>query len=127
MYFSYLPDRTRLDHLNAASNAFTYNRTAEDRDPVIVHADGALVTPERPARPSDVLVIFATGLSEVTNAPATGEASPTSPLAVLSRTAVVEVGDSEARVLFAGLTPGFVGLAQFNIELPSDITAVQIS
>ncbi len=108
-----------FDELLALSNApeiFTYNRVPDSRDPVIIHADGSLVSPENPARPNEVLIVFATGLGEVDNAPATGEASPASPLATLSRTAIVEIAGAEAEVLFAGLTPGFVGLAQFNIR-----------
>ena len=104
-----------------APGIFTYNRVPDELDPVIVHADGSLVTPENPARPGEVLIIFATGLGELSNIPATGEATPASPLATLQRTAIVEVGPQESEVLFAGLAPGFVGLVQFNIRLPANM------
>ena len=104
-----------------APEIFTYARTPDAQDPVIVHAGGSLVTPENPARPGETVVIFATGLSGLNNRPATGEASPSSPLATLTRTAIVEIGGQEATTTFAGLVPGFVGLAQFNVELPGDL------
>ncbi len=112
-----------IGQLNLAPNVvgiFGYNRVPEERDPVITHADNSLVTPDSPARPGEVLIVYATGISELDNAPATGAASPGGPFATLRRTAIVELGDYEATVLFAGLTPGLVGLAQFNIQLRAD-------
>ncbi len=107
--------------LSNAPSIFGYNRTAEVRDPIITHADGSLVTPDAPARPAEVLIVYATGLGQLDNAPRTGEPSPASPLATLQATPSVIVSGQEANVLFAGLTPGLVGLAQINIQLSSDL------
>jgi uncharacterized protein (TIGR03437 family) len=102
---------------------FTYQRTAEIADPVVVHADGAVVSPQNPARPGEVVVIYATGIGSLTNPPATGEGAPAEPLAVSAVEAGVMVGNLTAEVLFAGLTPGYVGLLQINVQLPDVLPA----
>jgi uncharacterized protein (TIGR03437 family) len=74
-----------------------------------------------PARPGDVLILFATGLGP-TNPSfepgqlATGIANVIAPVRV-------RVGDIEAQVTFAGLTPGFAGLNQINMVLPANTPA----
>jgi uncharacterized protein (TIGR03437 family) len=102
---------------------FTYQPTAETTAPVIVHQDGSVVTPSRPARGGEALVIFATGVGGLTNPPASGEASPADPLAASTVEPTVTVGGAPATVLFAGLTPGFVGLLQINVQLPASLPA----
>ncbi|HEY6390911.1 MAG TPA: choice-of-anchor X domain-containing protein [Bryobacteraceae bacterium] len=112
--------------ITVADNApgiFTYQRTATVRDPVIAHADATLVTPDRPAAPDEVVILYATGVGALNNAPATGEGAPLSPLASAITPPVVMVGGTQAQVLFAGLTPFFVGLVQVNFRVPSTLPA----
>jgi len=87
-----------------------------------VSADGSrsLAEPGTPARPGDVLVIYASGLGPVTGDFSTGDASPTAPLAETVEPVSVLVGGAVASVSFAGLTPGFAGLYQVNAALPGD-------
>ena len=101
---------------------FTYPRTASAQDPIVVHgADNSLVTPASPALPNEVLVVYATGIGKLTNAPMTGQGAPSMPPAAAVDTPAITVGGSPAQVSFAGLTPGSVGLAQFNIQLPASL------
>ncbi|HYL76648.1 MAG TPA: choice-of-anchor D domain-containing protein [Bryobacteraceae bacterium] len=101
---------------------FTYARTASTLDPIIVHnSTNQLITPSSPATPNEFLVVYATGVGKLTTAPRTGAASPSSPLANAVDTPTVTVGGVAAKVLFAGLTPGFVGLVQLNIQLPASL------
>ena len=86
----------------------------------ITHLDGSLVTPENPAAPGERLVAYLTGLGFVRNAPPTGTASRTAPLAVSVFPVEATVGDEAAEVGFAGLTPGFVGLAQIDFVVPAE-------
>lgn len=106
-----------------APGVFTYTSASGALEPVVIHADGSLVTPESPARPGEVLVIFFTGLSSVSNRPASGEAAQVSPLSTATIDPVVSIGGERAQVLFAGLTAGLVGLAQLNIQLPTELPA----
>ena len=106
-----------------APGVFTYARTATAMDPIIVHVDNSLVTPTKPANPGEVLIVYATGVGNLNHMPVTGAASPTSPLSAAVDLPTVTVGGAAASVAFAGLTPGFVGLVQINIQLPSTYPA----
>lgn len=87
-------------------------------------ADGSLITAGNPARPGDVLTVYATGLGFLDRRPRTG--LPSAGGAALSRTTAAltaALGETEADVLFAGLAPGFVGLAQLNLRLAETLPA----
>ncbi|MCW5977191.1 MAG: choice-of-anchor D domain-containing protein [Bryobacteraceae bacterium] len=102
-----------------APGIFTYARDATTLDPIVVHADNRLVTPDNPAVANEALIVYATGVALLSNRPASGHPSPASPPAEAKITPTVTVGGAPAEVLFAGLTPGLVGLVQINIKLPS--------
>jgi uncharacterized protein (TIGR03437 family) len=69
------------------------------------------------------ITIWATGLGPLSNAPATGDRAPVSPLSTLVTPPVVTVGGQTAAVSFAGLAPGFAGLYQVNAALPAGASA----
>ena len=106
-----------------APGVFTYTRVAGSVDPVIVHVDNSLVTPSQPAKPGEVLVVWATGVGNLSTLPTTGAASPGSPPAQAVDLPTVTVGGAAASVQFAGMTPGSVGLVQINIQLPATLPA----
>ena len=106
---------------------FTMDQSGSGQAAVLIAGSGgALAAPRgsfpgaRPAMIGETLEIFATGLGAVTNRPATGAASPTSPLARTIETPSVIVDVEPASVIFSGLTPGFVGLYQVNAQLVGD-------
>lgn len=78
-----------------------------------------LVDGSNPASVGTTVQIYCTGLGPVTNQPASGTPSPSSPLAMTISTPTVTVGGLAAPVLFSGLAPGFVGLYQVNVEVPA--------
>jgi uncharacterized protein (TIGR03437 family) len=106
-----------------AVGVFTYTRTSSAVDPVVTHANYQLVTPANPALPNEALIVYATGIGKLTDRPSTGALASSSPLATAWDEPTVTVGGSPAQVLFAGLAPDFVGLAQLNIQLPANVPA----
>jgi uncharacterized protein (TIGR03437 family) len=101
---------------------FTYARTSSAVDPIIVHGqDNTLVTPAKPAVPGETLVAYATGIGKLNNQPASGAGSPSSPLATAVDTPTATLGGTAVKVVFAGLTPGFIGLVQLNLQLPANL------
>jgi uncharacterized protein (TIGR03437 family) len=91
---------------------------------VIVRTGGALAAPlgmfsgSRPVRRGEFIAIFATGLGDVTNTPATGFPATADPLSETTTEPEVTIGGVTATVTFSGLAPTFVGLYQVNVEIP---------
>lgn len=91
---------------------------------IAVRPGGALATPESPARPGEVIVLYATGLGEVVPPLAAGEIPrAAAPLKRLSEFRVFLDGlvVEPSNILYAGVTPGFAGLYQINLRLPATV------
>jgi uncharacterized protein (TIGR03437 family) len=76
-----------------------------------------------PAKQGASIQLYVNGLGPVTNQPASGDTAPSDPahLAQTVTLPVVKIGGAQATVQFAGLAPGFVGLYQVNVVVPSGI------
>ena len=85
-----------------------------------LNQDSALNAPSRPARPGDVLQIFATGQGETTPPVDEGRPAPYDPLAVTPAPPEAAIGGRPAAVLFSGLAPGLPGVWQINARIPAD-------
>ena len=94
---------------------FNGNRAA------VVNPDGALNVPAAPADRGSVILAFLTGAGEVEPAIASGAAAPTEPLSFSTADVRATIGGVEAKVLSLVMAPGFVGLAQANIEIPEGL------
>jgi hypothetical protein len=112
----------------------------------VTHADGSIVWANAPAQPGEIVVVYALGLGPVSNTPKTGDAtpmpSPTQGLSTLLDGLAIQfdfrpnASPSSPFVhptiklpgitspIFAGLTPGQVGLYQINVQLPDTFPAV---
>jgi uncharacterized protein (TIGR03437 family) len=92
---------------------------------MVVKPDGSqfLNTASAPATAGDALVIYSSGLGAVTPSVAAGTAAPSSPLSHTASPVTVSIGGQNARVFFAGLSPGYAGLYQVNVYVPAGIAA----
>jgi uncharacterized protein (TIGR03437 family) len=88
----------------------------------ITHADGSLVSATSPAAANETVVVYATGLGPVSGAMVTGKpASSTSLQPTTPQPATATLGGIPATVSFSGLTPGFTGLYQVNVQVPANV------
>lgn len=93
---------------------------------IATHPDGSLITASAPARPGDILVLYAAGLG-ATSPALTGLTVPAAAASISARDqfAVLLNGKPipDADILYAGVTPGFAGLYQINCRLPAETPA----
>jgi uncharacterized protein (TIGR03437 family) len=95
---------------------------------IVTNANGP-VGPSNPVHAGDVAVIWCTGLGATTPAATDGALTPDTPY-YTTPNGMVTIGGQAAGVLFSGLTPGFAGLYQINVTVPSGISpgdAVQLT
>jgi uncharacterized protein (TIGR03437 family) len=97
----------------------------------VTHADGSLVTAGKPAQPSEELVAYAVGLGPTSPRVGTGQPTPSPAPAIKTGLAINYdfspnaapsrglISPSTPTALFAGLSPGSVGLYQMNFVIPS--------
>jgi uncharacterized protein (TIGR03437 family) len=82
-----------------------------------------LMTPDQPLQRGAFAYFYAEGLGTVSNQPATGSGTPLSPYAMVQPDVHLTIGGVPCPVLFAGLSPGLVGVYQVNFlvapEVPS--------
>jgi uncharacterized protein (TIGR03437 family) len=88
---------------------------------IATRADGSLVTPDTPAKPGDVVVLYATGLGQ-TRPPAVYSLIPKAAASITEMANFSVSFDGVAAdpglVFYAGIAPGFGGLYQINLTLP---------
>jgi uncharacterized protein (TIGR03437 family) len=77
----------------------------------------------RPARSGEVVVLYATGMGQVTPSVREGSPAPSDPLASVVAPIKVTIQSRPAEVVFAGLAPGMAGVYQLNIVVPEGLDA----
>jgi uncharacterized protein (TIGR03437 family) len=110
----------------AQPGVFTQNQSGSGPGAILGQKPGgvaALNTASNPASAGDALLIFCTGLGAVTPPVTAGAAASSTKLSNTDNPVTVTVGGKDAQVLFAGLAPGYVGLYQVNVIVPSGIAA----
>ena len=130
-YFETTTNAVEIRYQGASVFAFPPQSPAgifllNDGTPAIEHAaDYSLVTPSNPAHAGEAIIVYLTGLGPVTPAGVSGVAAKGAAPVVTLCGAPYAAGTSGwpfGSVLYAGLTPGYVGLYQFNFRLPQSVS-----
>jgi trimeric autotransporter adhesin len=88
---------------------------------VVQNSDFTLNDSSNPAKLGSTIVAYLSGSGPVDTPVADGTATPLQPLVSATSQSNATIGSSPAHIGFAGLAPGFVGLVQVNIVVPSDL------
>jgi len=80
--------------------------------------DATLNTQDNPAAQGTAIVVYLTGQGLLDNPVATGAPATADPLSRPQLPVSATIGGQEVTVLFLGLSPGFIGLAQANLVVP---------
>ncbi|HEY2014383.1 MAG TPA: PQQ-binding-like beta-propeller repeat protein [Bryobacteraceae bacterium] len=83
-----------------------------------VNADGTLNSAANPAPPGSAISLYFTGQGQVDQPVDDGSAPPWQQLSQTLAPSAGTIGGIDASVLFCGLAPGYVGLAQANLQVP---------
>jgi uncharacterized protein (TIGR03437 family) len=110
-----------------APSLFTTNTQGTGQAATVIAGTATVVAPvgavgaSRPAKAGEFISIYCTGLGQVTNSPGAGNPAPSSPLSRTQTQPTVTIGGVPATVQFAGLAPGFAGLYQVNVQVPTGV------
>jgi adhesin/invasin len=88
---------------------------------VVQNSDYTLNSPSNPAKLGGTIIAYLTGSGPVNPPVADGALTPTSPFVKVTSPYSAKIGSTSAEVSFAGLAPGFVGVLQVNIVVPSGL------
>ncbi len=86
---------------------------------VAINQDGSLNGPDHPARAGGWVTLYMSGQGLVSPGVISGVASPGNPVAQPMLPVAATIGKQSAGIMFAGLTPGDVGLFQVNLRIPA--------
>ncbi len=104
--------------VGTAPALFTTSQTGLGAGAFLHGADFSGVGSSSPATAGEVILLYATGLGAVSPAGQTGALASASSV---TGTVTVTIGGQTAVVQYAGLAPGFAGLYQINVVVPSGI------
>jgi uncharacterized protein (TIGR03437 family) len=89
-------------------------------------ADGSVLTPSSPAKPGDIVILWATGLGATTPPVIYGQVpTAAAPLVAGANLEILLNGVAvpSSAIDYAGVAPGFAGLYQINLTLPKSTKA----
>jgi len=88
-------------------------------DAVVQNQDFSINSASNAASVGSIVTVYLIGIGPLDNQVATGAAAPTDRLVQARLPYKALIGGFDTSVKFLGLTPGFVGLAQANLEIPN--------
>jgi len=87
---------------------------------VAINQDFTLNTADNAEARGRVLTIYLAGIGPLDGELPAGQAAPSNTLYRAALDSSATIGGKDSPILFLGLTPGFVGLAQANVQIPAD-------
>ncbi len=97
---------------------YLYNNT---NTPDALDGNYHIITAGNPAIRGQFISLYANGLGPVANTPADG--APGDNTTLTTTVPVVTIGGQAATVQYHGLAPGFAGVYQVNVQVPTNISA----
>ncbi len=90
---------------------------------IVVKSNGTtfVASSSQPASAGDVLEVYCTGLGPVNPPVADGAAASLTTISYTVNPVTATIGGQSAQVLFAGLAPGYAGVYQVDLAVPSGI------
>ncbi len=118
-----ISDNYNTTVLPSAPSVFRANveGLGSDVPTVVRDTNSEIVTASNPVHKNDVLVIYLTGMGITNPAVLDGMPGPSSPLATAIVPPQVTLGGSNLALMYAGMTPGEVGVYQINVKVPTSI------
>jgi uncharacterized protein (TIGR03437 family) len=83
--------------------------------------DGTALPNNSPVSAGYVITLYCSGLGAVKPPVTAGNPAPSSPLSSTVNPVTVTIGQTQAKVLFAGLAPSFAQLYQVNVQIPTGL------
>jgi uncharacterized protein (TIGR03437 family) len=108
--------------LTAAPGLFFQSLGQPDAGHAIVqNQDFSLNSSSNPAKVGSTIIAYGTGSGPLDHPVPDGAAAPSTSLTTATSSWGATFGTVTAKVDFAGLAPGFIGLLQMNIEVPATL------
>lgn len=107
--------------IEPAPHVFTVNQAGSGPAVAVDALTNQLISQAAPASPGGYVILYCTGLGKMRNPTPTGSGSAAANETLATVTA--NLGGLPATVLYAGAAPGFAGLYQVNLQIPSRLTA----
>lgn len=103
----------------AAPAIFGVRGPDSQRYAAVFRENNSLSTLSNPLRPNEVAVVYLTGLGGTSPISVAGTPASSTILAEAANVPQVTLGGVPLEIRYSGLTPGFVGLYQLNLFIPS--------
>ncbi|HLK18138.1 MAG TPA: hypothetical protein VKT81_04245 [Bryobacteraceae bacterium] len=98
----------------------------DSKTAVAIHPDGTVITDKAPAKPGEIIILYATGLGQTLPPVPYGQLfNDAAPLVASAQFRLTLAGAtaSNGAVQYAGIAPGFAGLYQINLLIPKSTKA----